>query len=250
MSSELKYLIKIVKQASKLITDSFVVNAKDNNNDLVTSFDLEIEKFLIQKIKNKFPEYEVISEEFNTNQKQTKNFFTIDPIDGSINFANGLPLWGIQIAMVKDFKTCASVLYFPKINQLYYADETGAYCNGKRLDLSSTKTTSKPLIDQIYLDNEYEFYQEFTAKIPSDLKARTIRKLYCASLSFCWNATGAIGAFVFAKDLPWDHTPGMFLVEKANGATANFTYKNKPYFISAINKQVLNKVIKAIKKTQ
>jgi len=250
MSNSLKYLIKIVKQASKLISDSFMVNAKDENNDLITDFDLEIEQFLIGKLKNKYPDYQIISEEFNTSQKQTQNYFTIDPIDGTINFANGLPLWGIQIAMVENFKTCASVLYFPKINQLYYADESGAYFNGKRLDLSKIKTPSKPLIDQIYLDNEYDFYQEFTSKIPSNLRARTVRKLYCAALSFCWNAMGSIGSFVFVKNLPWDYTPGMFLVEKANGATATFTYKNKPYFISAINQQLLKSVITAIKKTQ
>ena len=180
MTKDLKFLIKIAKQASKLVTDSFMVNAKDENNDLITDFDLEIEKFLIQKLNKQYPDYKIISEEFNTNQKQTENYFTIDPIDGTINFANGLPLWGIQIAMVKNFKTCASVLYFPKINQLYYADESGAYFNGKLLDLSTTKTPSKPLIDQIYLDNEYDFYQEFTANIPSNLRARTVRKLYCA----------------------------------------------------------------------
>lgn len=250
MSNDLKYLIKIVKLASKLVTDDFMVNAKDENNDLITDFDLEIEKFLIKKLNKKYPDYKIISEEFNTHQKQTKNYFTIDPIDGTINFANGLPLWGIQIAMVKDFKTCASVLYFPKINQLYYADESGAYCNGKRLDLSTAKTPSKPLIDQIYLDNEHAFYEEFTANIPSNLRARTVRKLYCAALSFCWNAMGSMGAFVFVKDLPWDYTPGMFLVEKANGATEIFNHNNKPYFVSAINQKVLNDVIDAIKKTQ
>lgn len=250
MNTHLKFLIKVVKKASKLITNNFIVNSKDENNDLITNFDLKIETFISQKLLKKYPTFKIIGEEFTSNQTQTANYFTIDPIDGTINFAHNLPLWGIQVAMVKDFKTCVSVLYFPKLNLMFYADETGAYCNGKLLDLSKTKFASKPLTDQIYLKNESDFYNELTKEIPSNLRARTIRKIYCASLSFCWVASGAIGAFIFAKNLPWDYMPGMFLVEKAHGVISQFEHNNQLYFIAAVNKEILNNVINAIKKTQ
>ena len=59
-----------------------------------------------------------------------------------------------------------------------------------------------------------------------------------------------MGAFIFVKHLPWDYTPGMFLVERANGVTATIEYSNKPYYIAAVNKDILNNIINAIKNTQ
>lgn len=250
MTKDLKYLIKIVKQAAKMVTDEFMINAKDENNDLITDFDIEIEKFLLNKLNSRYPDFKIISEEFNASEKETANYFTIDPIDGTINFAHGLSIWGIQVAMVKDYKTVASVLYFPKLNELYYADETGAYLNGGILDLNKVNYPSKPLIDQIYLDNENDFCEEFTKDIPSHLRARMFRKFYCAAASYCWIAKGGVGAFIFAKHLPWDYTPGMFLVERANGVTSTFEFNNKPYYIAAVNQKILDNVISAIKSTQ
>lgn len=250
MTSDLKYLIKIVKQSAKLVTDDFIVKAKDENNDLITDFDIEIEKFLISKLQKKHPSFKIISEEFNTNEQRTSNYFTIDPVDGTINFAHNLPIWGIQVAMVKDYKTCASVIYFPKLNEIYYADETGAYCNGKLLDLSTTNYPSKPLIDQIYMQNEQSFCDEFTKDVPSNLKARMFRKFYCASASYCWTASGKLGAFIFVKNLPWDYTPGMYLVKQAKGAIKEFTHNSCTYYVASVNENILNDVVKSIIKTQ
>ena len=95
MSEDLKFLIDVVKNASFLINDELEVKAKDDKGDLVTNFDYAIEKYLIEKIKEKYPDFSIISEEYNNNNELTENCFTIDPIDGTINFANGIPLWGI-----------------------------------------------------------------------------------------------------------------------------------------------------------
>lgn len=250
MTKDLKFLIKIVKQSARIITKDFIVNSKDNNNDLITNFDLEIEEYIIKKLNNSYPDFKIISEEFNTNEQETKNYFTIDPIDGTINFAHQIPIWGIQIAMIREGKTCASVLYFPKIKEIYYADETGAYFNGSLLDLSEQIPMSNLLIDQIYLEKEDKFYEKFTIDNPASLKARIIRKFYCASISYSWIANGRLSAFVFAKHLPWDTTPGMFLVEQAKGAITTFEHNNKPYYVAAINKEILDVVVKVIKNTQ
>lgn len=137
MSDDLKFLIDVVKGASLLITDEFEINAKGEDGDLITNFDLEIEKYIIEKIKQNYPEFSIVSEEYNSEKELTDNCFTVDPIDGTINFANGLPLWGIQIACIRNKKTCAAVIYMPKINELYYADESGAYMNGKPIKVNS-----------------------------------------------------------------------------------------------------------------
>ena len=65
MCNELKFLIDLVQQASHLINDELVVNAKDDKGDLVTNFDYEIEKYIINEIKENYPSFSIISEEFN-----------------------------------------------------------------------------------------------------------------------------------------------------------------------------------------
>ena len=114
MCDDLKFLIDVVKGASLLITDEFEVKAKDEKGDLVTNFDYEIEKYIIDKIQEKYPNFSIISEEYNSDKQLSENCFTIDPIDGTINFANNIPLWAIQIACIKNKKTCAAVIYLPK----------------------------------------------------------------------------------------------------------------------------------------
>ena len=116
---EIDFLKKTVLEANKISNNPFKVRNKNSENDLVTNLDLEIEKFLIDEIGKEYPNFDIVSEEYNTNNQITDNCFIIDPIDGTINFANNLPLWGIQVACVKNGKTIASVISLPRINEFY-----------------------------------------------------------------------------------------------------------------------------------
>ena len=140
MNKDTRFLIDLVKNANKLITDEFEVKAKGNDGDLVTNFDLEIENYMIEQIKENYPDFTIVSEEYNSDNNLTDNCFTIDPIDGTINFANRLPLWGIQVACIRNGKTCSSVIFLPKLNELYYADETGAFLNGEKIQVNNLST--------------------------------------------------------------------------------------------------------------
>ena len=138
MSKISDFLIMTVKSAADLITDEFEIKAKGNSStgDLVTSFDYEVERFLIDRIEKEYPGYSIISEEFNTDKKLTDNCFTIDPIDGTVNFAHGNPLWGIQVCAVESGKPCASVIYLPRLNEFYHANEIGSFLNGNPIHVN------------------------------------------------------------------------------------------------------------------
>lgn len=249
MTDDLKFLIDIVKESSTLINKDFKIKAKDNNNDLITNLDTTIEKFLLNKINEKYPDFKIISEEFNKDTKKCENYFTIDPIDGTINFAHGLPLWGIQVAMVKNFETVASVIFLPELNNIFYADKTGAYKDGKILDLTK-KEQSTLLIDYIYLKNEQKFCDELTKNVPPELKGRTFRKFYCAAAVFSWVAEGKLSGYVFTSDKAWDYTPGMYLVKQAGGNIEELVFNNKTYWLAAHNKETLENLVSAIKSSQ
>ena len=209
MSEELEFLIKTVKQASKLITPNFLIKIKDEHGDLVTDFDYEIEKFLISKINKAYPEFEIISEEFNNQEKVCANYFTIDPIDGTVNFANGLPLWGIQLACVKNGEPCASVIYLPALKELYSCSEDGAFVNGNPIHVN--KLSPNMVLynaDQIFKSpKENLFYR---------------REVFSSAVFFAWLASGKYGALVFSPNIhSWDLLPGLYLSKKAGAYILN-----------------------------
>lgn len=215
MTKELDFLIKIVKSASELITEEFEVKSKDDNGDLVTNFDYEVEQFIINEIKKEYPDFKIVSEEFNASEGLTDNCFTIDPIDGTINFAHNVPLWAIQVACIKNGKTCAAVIYLPKLNELYYADENGAFLNDKKIS-----------VNEMSVDRGL-YTVEGPGNILGEYKMRNINRNYrdfhCAAVNFAFVASGRLSATNFVWDTLWDYIPGQFLVEQAGGVIYNDT---------------------------
>lgn len=215
MSNELKFLIELVKGASLLINDEFEIKVKDENGDLVTNFDYEIEKYIMNKIKEKYPNFSIVSEEYNSEEGLTDNCFTIDPIDGTINFAHNIPLWGIQVACIKNKKICAAVIYLPKLNELYYADEKGAFLNDKPISVNK-------------LDVKKGLYTiEGPGNILGEFKMKQIssnyRDFHCAAANFAYVACGKLSATNFIFDTLWDYIPGQFIVQQAGGVIYNDT---------------------------
>ena len=204
---EIEFLKRIINEANEITKKEFEVYSKGGENDLVTNLDLEIEKYLIKEIKENYPDFDIVSEELNTNGAVTDNCFIIDPIDGTINFANNLPLWGIQIACRKNGETIASVISFPRINEFYYADETGAYLNDKKISVNEV-----PIKNTLYAidgNNNLPCMQRMR-------KYSSNRRNFggvCVSMAFV--AAGRIHGAVFRSDKPWDYEPGLFLCKMA-----------------------------------
>lgn len=208
MIKETRFLKRVIKEASKLITDDFVVKAKDNKGDLVTNFDLEIEQFIIGKIKESYPNFDIVSEEFNSKKELTKNCFVIDPIDGTINFANGMPLWGIQVACVKKGKVCSCAIYLPKFKEMYYADKSGAFVNGALIHVEEKGSRNIAVV---------EGHNRNASRIRVEKSGTKTRALGVACVSYSWIASGKLGAFVFKNNNLWDYLAGEYLVTQAGG---------------------------------
>ena len=228
MIKETKFLIGIVKKANKISEEQFETNQKGAENDLVTNLDLRIEEFLINEIKKKYPDFDIVSEELNTNNEVTDNCFIIDPIDGTINFANNLPLWGIQVCMRKDGRTVSSVISLPRINELYYADETGAYLNNKKIFINEV-----PIKNALYSIDGNNNLPSMQRMRKYSSNRRNFGGL-CVSLAF--TAAGRIHGAVFRSDKPWDYEPGLFLCQMAGAKI-----KSIPGFhAAAMNQEFLN----------
>ncbi len=234
MTKELSFLIDTVKNASKLITDEFEVRAKGNFGDLVTNFDFEIERFIIDRIKENYPDFTIISEEYNSGVGLTDNCFTIDPIDGTINFAHRIPLWGIQVACIKDGETCAAVIYLPRFDELYYADENGAFLNGNPIHVCDEQVEKG-----LYT---IEGSKEVINKIKLNLSNRSYREFHSTAVDFAYVASGRLCATALAFDSYWDYIPGEYIVKQAGGVI----YDGDKLHISANNKDFLETLLDII----
>ena len=211
---ESSFLKKIVKEAEQISQKHFEVRQKDDKGDLVTNLDVEIEKYLIGEIQKNYSDYTIVSEEFNSDNHTTDNCFIIDPIDGTINFANGLPLWGIQIACRKNGKTIASVINLPKLGEFYYADETGAYLNDQKISIREVPV--KNAIYSIIGKNSLPP----TEKMRNNY-SKNHRNFGAACVAFAFMASGKIHGVNFRIEHPWDYEPGIFICEMAGAKVKN-----------------------------
>lgn len=213
MTKELEFLIRIVKEAGELVTDDIVVKAKENIyvGDLVTNFDFAIEQLLINQIKTMYPSFGIVSEEFNDKVALAKNCFVIDPIDGTINFAHGFPLWCIQVACVKNGETVASVIYMPRMNEMYYADENGAFLNGNKITVN--KLSPEKCLYSINSHNPVPSIKRMSKHISPVYN----RNFVSTGVSFAYTASGKLGGIAYQSSAVWDYMPGQYLVKQAGG---------------------------------
>ena len=109
--------------------------------DFVTSADKRTEKIIIDELQKAYPDYGIISEEIGIiNKSNTKNRWIIDPIDGTMNFLNGVPQFAISIGYEEDGEIICGVIFNPISNEMFCAEKgNGAFLNNSRIRVSKKK---------------------------------------------------------------------------------------------------------------
>jgi len=129
---------RLVKKAGKIAMDYFgkvEINYKDDNS-VVTEADLRVEEFLFAELSRLIPGSDFLGEEGIAGDVTHKSeyLWIVDPIDGSSCYSKGLPVWGISVALVKNLKPFMASVYFPKVDSMFWADDTGqSFFNGARM---------------------------------------------------------------------------------------------------------------------
>lgn len=227
-----QFLVNLVKQASLIINKNKTIHKKDDKGDLVTDFDYAIEKFMIENMKKAYPSFDVISEEFNPNADAQKNYFLIDPIDGTVNFANNIPLWGIQVACVQDGQISSAVIYLPDLNELYYADKNGAYLNGKKITIKDNKNNKK--LFGLLQGHQIKFIEN----------TRHYRYIGCSCVTYSWAIKQCICGVLFPCEnieKNWDAAPGVYIAKQAGCVLKN----NGHVYAIADNEKTAQDMLKA-----
>lgn len=258
---ELQFIKKVVVSAYKkqIKGKKFVPQDKQNKlyDDVVTECDINTEKYILSCIKKKYPNDNFVSEEFNSDATCKGRSWILDPIDGTVNFKNGVPIWCIQIAFVVDGKTKFAVVYVPTANKLLWADETGFYVNDKKcqpnldceVGLATITMTDFSPREKVRYKIQHGLYDNLLKKV------FRVRILGSAGCEFACVATGKHQGYIMTNPNIWDLLPGLFLCEMAGceivkveqdgetvvGAVANKQIKEE---VEKIAKVVLNKTTK------
>jgi len=210
ISSNLNIMIKACEKASKVLIRDFgeIENlqvSKKGPTDFVTNSDLRTEKIIIQELKKARPNYSFLSEEGGVEEnKDKKNIWIIDPIDGTVNFLHGIPHFAISIGLQSNDEIIAGLIYDPIKDEMFFAEkDNGAFQNNQRIRVSKKSEIN----DCLFAINE-EIRNEM--KIPN-------RKSGCAALDLAYVAAGRYDGF-FQKNLNlWDIAAGVILIKEAGG---------------------------------
>ncbi|MCK9186219.1 inositol monophosphatase [Candidatus Gracilibacteria bacterium] len=244
----LKFAIDIAEKAGKIILatekDRIKITEKARH-DLVTNADKASEKFIMQEIKKHYPEHEILSEEDFFKNKKIPNaeyVWIVDPLDGTTNFAHGLPIFSVSIALVhmkkikssKNFEymhgeIIVGVVHAPKMNETFYAaKDKGAYLNGKRIRTSSTKTLEDSLIVTGFPVAHKEVnVPYFTKMLP---RCQALRRLGSAAIDLCYIACGRFDSYWEFRLKAWDIAAGSLIVKEAGGTVTDTNGKTLDLF--------------------
>jgi len=145
-SHELEVAILAAKEAGKVLEkyfDTEILKEYKEDDTPVTKADREAEDVIKKIIYDNFPEHSIIGEETGHTKKQESYTWHIDPLDGTRNFANGIPFFGVSIALAKDSDLIVGVVYNPVTQSLFYAEKNkGAYLNDKKIFVSKEPLNS------------------------------------------------------------------------------------------------------------
>jgi myo-inositol-1(or 4)-monophosphatase len=215
-------------ELKRFFNSDFKISHKEGVNNLVTEADHAAEAAILAVIKKNFPEHQVLAEETGEHIRNSSYKWIIDPIDGTVNFAHGIPLCCVAIAIEKDGEIIMAAVYAPVLQELYFAEKgQGAFLNDKKISVSEEASVLKSCLvtgfPYTYINMPNGPLEVFSRLIK---KGIPVRRLGSAAIDLCWVACGRFDGFYEHKLEPWDSAAGYLLVEEAGGKVTDHEGKN------------------------
>ncbi|MGH9474817.1 MAG: inositol monophosphatase family protein [Terriglobales bacterium] len=191
--------------------------------DLVTAADRASEAHITARLRHQFPRHAMIAEE-GTRTEATGDSprWYVDPLDGTTNFAHGLPLFAVSLGLERGGVMVAGVVYNPPLDEMFTALRgQGAWRNGASIHVASTTRLSGALLATGFPSRKRQhnpnihFYQHFS------LVSHGMRRLGAAALDLCYTACGRFGGFWEFNLQPWDVAAGSLIVTEAGGQVSD-----------------------------
>lgn len=211
-------------ELQRFFNGKFTISNKEGVNNLVTEADHAAEKAIIASIQADYPDHFILSEESGEHVQDSTYKWIIDPIDGTVNFANGIPLCCVSIGVEMDGKMIMGAVYNPIMKEFFFAQKGfGATLNNQKIHVSEkTAVINSCLVTGFpytYLDEPNGPVQVFEKLIRNGVP---VRRLGSAAIDLCWVAAGRFDGFYEHKLQAWDSAAGFLMVEEAGGKVTDF----------------------------
>ncbi|MGK5089768.1 inositol monophosphatase family protein [Bdellovibrionota bacterium FG-2] len=195
---------------------------------LVTDADMGAEKAAMTILKKAYPSFGFLTEESHPEDITNPNVpgrWILDPLDGTTNFVHRFPMFCVSLALELEGEILMGVVYNPILKDTYFARKNaGATLNGKKIQVSKTRTLSASLLTTGFSTNqETETISNQLSVFRSlSLQTRGIRRPGSAAMDLAYTARGVFDGFWERKLSPWDVAAGFLLVEEAGGKVTDF----------------------------
>jgi|SRR3989344_1718559 len=220
-SKELEIAIKAALEAGKILEKYFeteILKEFKEDTSIVTLADRESEEIIKKIISKAFPSHSILGEETGMTENKSDYVWHVDPVDGTRNFANGIPLFAVSIALAYKNEVIAGVVYNPATRSIFYAEKgKGAYLNDKKINVSKDNREHAIVTAcSSQKDADKTLNKELLYFFPKNL-VRTVRDLGCTALELAYVARGGLEANVQLGLSTYDFAVGTLLVQEAGG---------------------------------
>lgn len=211
---------RIIKEAGKMAAKGFRSDmeqtTKRHRNDILTEYDTAINAYLVSEIQSTYPEHGIISEEMDAMGEDKEYVWTIDPIDGTKNFATGVPFYCILIGLLHNSDPVLGLTYAPETNELFIAEKgKGLTLNGEHVTSSehSTLQDSYGISDAGYREDRIALRRAFTRL--GDTHRFGVNAFSCTGLALASVAAGRRDWMARIGGSVWDYAPGVIQLREA-----------------------------------
>ena len=221
---------KFIANERKNFNDSLVENK--GMHDLVSYVDKASEKLIIEQLQRLLPESGFIAEE-GTNDKQGERFnWIIDPLDGTTNFVQGVPVYAVSIGLLDNDELVLGVVYEVGRDECFFAWKGGgAYLNNQPIRVSNRSNIHDSLLATGFPYSDFSRMDEYMEFLKWTMKnARGVRRLGSAATDLAYVACGRFDAFWEYDLKPWDVAAGIVIVKEAGGIVTDYSGGNNFLF--------------------
>ena len=228
LSKELEVAVAAARTAGDLLLSrlghELEIDYKAGPVDLVTDADRESQAAVTEVLLSAFPEHALLGEEGTTGDPGADDVWVVDPLDGTTNFAHGMPMFAVSIALCRDARVVCGVVYDPSRDELFTAtDGGGAACNGRPLRVSDVETLERALLVTQVQSTDPAVIGDFLRRVERLLGvAGGVRNFGCPALMLCAVAAGRLEGFCERAMKPWDVAAGGLILREAGGRTTDF----------------------------
>ena len=236
--SVLEVCTAVARDAGQLVSSRFLTDLSvsfKGRADIVTDVDFQSEKLILGTLTSEFPGFSILSEESEPVINDSAYTWVVDPIDGTRNFAEGIPHYCVVVALARGPETVVGVTYDPNKDEMFTAERgKGAFLNGQPLTVSDRQEIPEAVMgfDLGYVDEKAGLALDMVRGLWPNIQG--MRLMGSSALGLAYAAAGRLDVYFHHHLSPWDLCSGLLLVQEAGGTVVSKTGAPSDLFTPSI----------------